>query len=243
MAGHKWANIKHRKGACGREAEQKFEQVFAGDYCRGRRWAGRTRMNLRFVTRSTMRRPRTCPRTRSRRRSPRSGQERRGQLRGGRVRGLRLGGVAVMLDCLTDNKNWTVPEVRKILRRTGNLGSSGCVAYNFGEGTTLRRQGADEEAVMNARWRRARRTCRTKGEGWEIVCEPSDYVAKCGAAGGCGFHDRVGRGDDDPDDGGVHRRDAEKVMNLIEALEDHDDVQKVHANFDIPDEEMEKLQG
>lgn len=155
-------------------------------------------------------------------------------------------GVAVMLDCLTDNKNRTVPEVRKIFEKYGgNLGSSGCVAYNFKSKGQIFvvKAGADEEAVMTAALEAGAEDVADQDESWEIVCEPTDYVAVRGALEAGGF---------EIESAGVTMipqttvectgKDAKKIFNLIEELEDHDDVQKVHANFDIPDEEMEALQ-
>ncbi len=155
-------------------------------------------------------------------------------------------GVAVLLDCLTDNKNRTVPEVRKIFEKGGgNLGASGCVAYNFKSKGQLfiAKADADEEAVMNTALEAGAEDFQDNGEVWEILCEPTDYIAVRTAleAGGVGI-----------ESAGVTMipettvectgKDARKILKLIEALEDHDDVQKVHANFDISDEEMEAMQ-
>lgn len=156
-------------------------------------------------------------------------------------------GVAVMLDCLTDNKNRTVPEVRKIFEKhNGNLGATGCVAYNFNSKGQLfvAKEGAEEEAVMNAALESGAEDFTDDGESFEIVCEPTDYIAVRSALEAGGFTIESGSVTMIPQTTvECTGKDARKIFNLIDALEDHDDVQKVHANFDIPDEEMEALQA
>jgi YebC/PmpR family DNA-binding regulatory protein len=156
-------------------------------------------------------------------------------------------GVAVILDCLTDNKNRTVPEVRKIFEKHGgNLGATGCVAYNFkSKGQFfVAKEGAEEDAVMTVALEAGAEDFADADESWEVVCEPTDYVAVRGALEAGGFTIESGSVTMIPQTTvECTGKDARKVFNLIEALEDHDDVQKVHANFDIPDEEMEALQA
>ena len=156
-------------------------------------------------------------------------------------------GVAVMLDCLTDNKNRTVPEVRKIFEKHGgNLGASGCVAYNFNSKGQIfiAKEGVDEEALMNAALEAGAEDIVDQGEGWEVLCEPTDYMAVRGAIEQGGFAIESASVTMIPETTvECAGKDARKVFNLVEALEDHDDVQKVHANFDISDEEMEAIQA
>ena len=156
-------------------------------------------------------------------------------------------GVALMIEILTDNRNRTASELRKVFEKGGgNLGASGCVAYNFEKKGELyiEKSQADEEQIMELALEAGAEDIEDEGEAWRIVTDPSDFIAVKDALEGAGI---------EPDSAALSMiasntveclgKDAQKVLNLIEAFEDHDDVQKVHANFDIPDEEMAKLEG
>lgn len=159
------------------------------------------------------------------------------------------GGVAIMLDILTDNRNRTAPEVRKLFEKhSGNLGATGCVAYLFqpkGEIFVARQgPGSDEEAVMSAALEAGAEDVTDAGESWEIVTEPTDYLPVREALEAAGMTVESAQITMIPDTTiTVTGRDAEKLLALIDGLEDHDDVQKVYANFEIPDEEMAALES
>ena len=160
--------------------------------------------------------------------------------------GYAAGGVAVMLDCLTDNRNRTVPELRKLFEKYGgNLGESGCVAYNFqNKGQVLLEQaGTDEETVMSIALEAGAEDVREDEDLWEVVCEPGDFLAVRDALKNAGLTIESAQITMIPNSTvSVSGRDAEKVVSLIDGLEDHDDVQKVHANFEIPDEQMAAME-
>ncbi len=248
MAGHsKWANIKHRKGRQDARRSKVWSKCSRAIIVAAKMGSPDPDQNLTLRYAIDEAKSQNMPKyTIEKAIAKGSGKQDGVNYESVMYEGYGAAGVAVMLDCLTDNKNRTVPEVRKIFEKYGgNLGSSGCVAYNFkSKGQVfVVKAGTDEEAVMTAALEAGAEDVADQGESWEIVCEPTDYVAVRGAleAGGFGI-----------ESGGVTMipqttvectgKDAKKIFNLIEELEDHDDVQKVHTNFDIPDEEMEALQ-
>ncbi len=156
-------------------------------------------------------------------------------------------GVAVLIEALTDNKNRTVPELRKMFEKAGgNLGAAGSVAFNFerkGE-IYLAKDKATEEQLMEVALEAGAEDIEEEDEAWRIVTGVDDYHAVKTAIEGAGI---------EPDAAALVMiatntvkctgKDAEKVVRFVEDLDDHDDVQKVHANFDIPEEEYAALQG
>jgi YebC/PmpR family DNA-binding regulatory protein len=154
-------------------------------------------------------------------------------------------GVAIMLDILTDNRNRTAPEIRKIFEKGGgNLGASGCVAYNFQQrGQVFVGKAATEEQVMEAALDAGAEDIEEGGESWEVLCEPSAMIAVREAITAAGMTVESASIAMIPQTWVELRGDeAAKAMRLIDNLEDHDDVQKVYANVDIPEDELAALQ-
>jgi len=157
------------------------------------------------------------------------------------------GGVAIMLDILTDNRNRTAPEIRIIFEKHGgNLGATGCVAYNFnakGE-VFVSKKAADEDAITAAVLEAGADDIVDDGESWQILSEPRDFIAVRQALEGAGFAVESAGISMIPSNTVVCTgKDAKRVLTLVGLLEDHDDVQKVHANFEIPDEELASLEN
>lgn len=157
------------------------------------------------------------------------------------------GGVAVLLEIMTDNRNRTAGEVRYLFSKNGgNLGESGCVAWMFDRKglITVERAGSPlgEDDLMLQAIEAGASDFKTEGDYYEIYTEPEQLEAVRAALEAAKVK---------PEDveltyvpqNTVELRgdDARKMLKLMDALEDHDDVQKVHANFDIPDEEMQAL--
>ncbi len=155
------------------------------------------------------------------------------------------GGTAILLETLTDNRNRTVSEVRHVLTKNGgNLGSSGCVAYLFEKKglVSFDRDGIDADALMEAALEAGAEDVLESEAGVEVVATPSELHAVKSALQGAGFEAADARISMEPSttvnlDGG----DAEAMLRLADALEDLDDVQAVHANFDISEETMARL--
>jgi len=174
-----------------------------------------------------------------------------GELKGGNLEesiyeGYAAGGVAVMCEILTDNKNRTAPEIRKIFEVCdGKLGSTGCVAYLFQRLGVVRvpQASCGEDQLMELTLEAGASDVKLVGDRWEVTCEPQLMAAVIEAVqkGGLQVESneivRVPTNSVDVDD----VETARKVLDLVERLDDHDDVQSVAANFNIPDEALAQL--
>ena len=153
------------------------------------------------------------------------------------------GGVAVMIQVMTDNRNRAVGEIRNIFARNGgNLGESGCVAWMFAERGVIvvNRDVADEETILGVAIEAGADDVRTSDQSYEIVTEPGNLQAvRASLANQIAFESaEVSMIPNNTVT--VEPSDVSKVLRLMDALEDHDDVQQVYANFDIPDELLEE---
>jgi YebC/PmpR family DNA-binding regulatory protein len=174
-----------------------------------------------------------------------------GELKGGNLEesmyeGYAAGGVAVMCEILTDNKNRTAPEIRKIFEVCdGKLGSTGCVAYLFQRLGVVRvpQASCTEDQLMELALEAGASDVKLAGDRWEVTCEPQSMAAVIEAVqkGGLQVESneivRVPTNTVDVED----VETARKVLDLVERLDDHDDVQTVAANFNIPDEALAQL--
>jgi len=157
------------------------------------------------------------------------------------------GGVAFLIDCLTDNRNRTAPDMRKIFERAGGqLGSSGCVAYLFQQRGqfVIAADQADEDTLMEIAIDNGADDV-VSGEGFfEITCDTSVYGDVKGALAAKGIETIEGGIAMVPSSTvAVAAGKARQVLALLEALEDHDDVQKVYSNFELPDEVMAEIEN
>jgi YebC/PmpR family DNA-binding regulatory protein len=154
------------------------------------------------------------------------------------------GGVAVMIQVMTDNRNRTVGEIRNIFTRNGgNLGESGCVAWMFSERGVIvvDRSAADEETILGIAIEAGADDVRTSDKSYEILSAPGKLEAVRAALEEREIPIESAEISMIPNNTvSVERGDASKVLRLMDALEDHDDVQQVYANFDIPDEVLEE---
>ncbi len=159
--------------------------------------------------------------------------------------GYGAGGVAVLCDMMTDNRNRTASEIRYIFsRNNGNLGETGCVSYLFerkGE-ITVSMEGADEDELMMTALDAGAEDM-TVDEAASIICAPGDLEAVRAALLDAGYDVTAAEVNMIPLNT-IEITDVEtaaKLMKLIEALEDNDDVREVYANYAISDEIMEQL--
>ncbi len=153
------------------------------------------------------------------------------------------GGVAMLIECLTDNRNRAAMEVRTALtRNNGTLADPGSVAYLFSRKgqVIVAKDAADEDAIMEAALEAGVEEIEDLGEVWEVISEATDFVAVRTALQEAGVDYESAEATWVPsmkvelDEDG-----ARKMLRLIDALEDSDDVQNVYANFDASDEVME----
>jgi YebC/PmpR family DNA-binding regulatory protein len=156
------------------------------------------------------------------------------------------GGVAVLIECLTDNRNRAAGEVRTAMGKNGgNMADAGSVAYMFERRGVILVSTTDstEDAILNAALDAGIEEVNLVGENFVILCQPSDVVEVRSALQTTGIDYESA---ETPFIASMQvqldAESAKKVIKLIEALEDCDDVQNVYANFDISDEVMAELE-
>jgi len=154
--------------------------------------------------------------------------------------GYGAGGVAFLVECLTDNRNRTAPEMRKLFERAGGqLGSTNCVAWMFEKKGTfvIASEVADEDTLMEIALEAGADDVAADGDFFEITCQPAVYSAVKQALADKQIEAVSAELAMVPSNTvHVEGNQARQVLKHMEALEDHDDVQKVYANFDMPDE-------
>ena len=175
-----------------------------------------------------------------------------GELKGGNLEesvyeGYAAGGVAVLCEILTDNRNRTAPEIRKLFELCdGKLGATGCVAYLFTRTGIVRvpSDSSKEDHFYEVAIESGANDVASVESYWEVTCDPqvmTDVVAAITKADFVVESSeiiRVPASTVEIDDVAT----ARKVLNLMERLDDHDDVQSVSANFSIPDEAIGQLE-
>jgi YebC/PmpR family DNA-binding regulatory protein len=150
------------------------------------------------------------------------------------------GGVAMLCEALTDNRNRTAPEVSKIFERAGgNIGTPGCVQWMFtnkGQ-VTVPTDAADEDTIAEIALEAGADDYQQSEDVWEITCEPTAFDPLREALATAGIEPQSAELAMIPANTvTVDENNGRKILNLMEALEDHDDIQNVYANFDIPDD-------
>jgi YebC/PmpR family DNA-binding regulatory protein len=248
MSGHsKWHNIKLRKGKQDSIRGKLFTKLAREIIVAAREGGGSPDTNLRL--RLNIQKARDCSMPADN--IKRAIQRGTGELDGANYEeasyeGYGPAGVAVMVRCLTDNRNRTVAELRNIFTKTGgNLGESGCVGWMFdAKGlVTLAAGAADEETLMLATMDAGAEDIHIEEDGIEIICPPEDLakVRDAVAAAGLTYKDAdltmIPHTTIKIEDA----NDARKVLRLIDLLEDNDDVQTTYSNFDVSDEILQQL--
>ncbi len=154
-------------------------------------------------------------------------------------------GVAMMVEVMTDNRNRAASEIRSIFEKNGgNLGATGCVSYLFSNKGSIvfEKKGIDEDSLAMTAIDAGADDITSEESTIEIVTSPENFEKVRDALKAKGFTPENAEVTMVPSTTvKVTGDDARKVMNLVAKLEDHDDVQKVHANFDISDAEIEEL--
>ncbi|MBL7188373.1 MAG: YebC/PmpR family DNA-binding transcriptional regulator [Phycisphaerae bacterium] len=155
-------------------------------------------------------------------------------------------GVAIMIEALTDNRSRTGPEIKRIFEKHGgSLGTSGCVNWMFSKKglITVNMEGADEEQLMEIALNAGADDMEAAGEVFEITCDPSAYEQLKQTLQEKEIVTEVAEISMVPQttiDIGDEQK-AKRIISLMEAFDDHDDVQNVYANFDISQEIMGRL--
>jgi YebC/PmpR family DNA-binding regulatory protein len=250
MSGHShWAGIKHKKALVDAKRGKLWSRLAKAIIIAAKAGGGDADMNLRLRYAIDDAKAVSMPKENIQRAIKRG----TGELDGGNLdeviyEGYGSGGVAVMVEVLTDNRNRTAPEIRKIFEISdGKLGSTNCVSYMFeSKGLFLVSGDAmDEEKLMDLALEvGADDVQRTDDGKFEITCSPTAFrdVAKSLADAGITPEEsqltRVASNMVDV----TNPETAQRVLKLMERLDDHDDVQNVSANFNIPQEVLKQIE-
>ena len=245
MAGHsKWANIRFRKGAQDAKRGKIFTKLIREITIAARAGGGDLTSNPRLRLAVDKAKAQSMPKDNIERAIKRGS----GELDGDnyeevRYEGYGPNGVAVMVDCLTDNRNRTVAEVRHAFTKFGgNLGADGSVGYLFNKtGSISFGPGADEDAVMEAAIEAGATDVVVADDGSiEVLTDPEDFEAVRDAMVAAELTPEQAEITMRPDtQAPVEADSAETLLKLLDMLEDLDDVQQVYTNADIPDEALE----
>ena len=247
MAGHsKWANIQHRKGAQDKKRGKLFTKLIREITVAARAGGGDPDANPRLRLAIDKAKAQSMPKDNIERAIKRGS----GELDGSDYEeilyeGYGPGGVAVMVECLTDNRNRTVGDVRHAFTKFGgNLGADGSVAYLFNKvGLVSYSSGIDEEKLMEAAIDAGAEDVVTNDDGSvDVLTEPSDFETLKSQLESIGLVAELAEVTMRASVAAtLGEKEASSMMKLLEVLEDLDDVQNVFSNAEIPDDILEKL--
>jgi YebC/PmpR family DNA-binding regulatory protein len=247
MSGHsKWSTIKRKKGKADQQRGKLFTKLIKELTVAARSGGGDPNGNPRLRTAVENARANNMPTSNIEKAIKRGTGELPGvHYEEQTLEGYGPRGVAVFLETLTDNKNRTTSEIRHILtRHGGHLGEVGCVSWMFDlQGSIVVDKGkASEDELMAAALEAGAEDVNDEGEFFEVVTAPSDLenVKRALAERKIQFSSaQLTRNPQTVIK--LEGKHAEQILKLMDALEDHEDIQKVYSNFDVPDEIMEKL--
>ena len=239
MAGHsKWANIQHRKKAQdarrGKIFTKMIREITVAARSGGDDPAANPRLRLAIDRALAV----NMPKDKIERAAARgAGNDDGAAYEEARFEGYGPNGVAIMVDCMTDNRNRTVSEVRHAFsKHGGNLGTDGCVAFLFQQrGVLLFAPGTDEDELMEAALEAGAEDVVSNEDGsLEVLTAPEDFTAVRDALAAAGLEPADAEVTMRPETTvAVDEEDGASTLRLIERLEDLDDVQHVYTNADI----------
>jgi YebC/PmpR family DNA-binding regulatory protein len=245
MSGHsKWHTIKHKKGAADAKRGKLFTRLIKELSVAARNGGGDPGMNPRLRTIIADAKAANMPRENIERAIRRgTGEEPGVSYEEITYEGYGPGGVALMIESVTDNKNRTVGEIRHLLGKyNGNLAAENSVAWMFtrkGQ-VVVEKTGADEETLLNAALEAGADDMNDDGDAWEIVSAPESFEAVRDAVKALGVEPAAAQVAMVPQNYiKLEGSDARTMLKLMEMLDEHDDVQRVWANFDIEEKEIE----
>jgi YebC/PmpR family DNA-binding regulatory protein len=247
MAGHShWAGIKHKKAAVDAKRGKIWSKLSKAIIVAAKMGGGDPELNIRLRTAIADAKAVSMPKDNI----ERAIKKGTGELDGGNLEEILYEGygpesVAVICEIMTDNRNRTAPEMRKIFEiHGGNLGATGCVGWMFDRKGLfiVAKPSVEEEKLMEIALENGADDIKASENEFEIICDPEAFSGLCEAFDIANIPveskevTRIPQNTVDLDS-----EAAKKVLKFIEALDDHDDVQNVSANFNIPDEAMAEL--
>jgi YebC/PmpR family DNA-binding regulatory protein len=247
MSGHsKWSTIKHKKGAADARRGKIFTKIIKEITIAARMGGGDQTGNPRLRSAIQAAKAENMPKENI----ERAIKKGTGELPGvsyeeATFEGYGPGGVAVLVEILSDNRKRTVADIRHIFsKNAGNLGEAGCVSWMFDKKGLIvfEKDKVDEEKLMDLALEAGAQDVQETDKEYEVITEPADF-------------ERVKKQLDEakltPTYAEISMvpqstvrltgKEAQQMLRLMESLEDSEDVQHVYANFDIPDEELEQL--
>jgi YebC/PmpR family DNA-binding regulatory protein len=249
MSGHsKWATIKHQKGAKDQKRAKVFAKLLRQVEVAAREGGSDMNSNASLRTMYTKARDSSVPIDTIERAIKRGS----GELEGVRYEavnyeGYAPNGVAVYVETLTDNRNRTGAEMRSIFTKLGgSLAEPGAVAWQFErKGVIVLPKKVSEDDLMEVVLEAGADDVVDDGDMWRVLCEPSSLTEVRAALEGASIAFDSADADMQPTTSvALETAEAAKqVLRLIDALDDHDDVQNVASNFDIPDSLMQDLEA
>jgi YebC/PmpR family DNA-binding regulatory protein len=247
MSGHsKWSSIKHKKAIKDAKRGKQFTKYIKEITVAARMGGGDINANPRLRTAVTTARANSMPADNI----DRAIKKGTGELEGVHYEevsyeGYGPGGAAIMASTLTDNRNRTVSELRRVFEKHGgNMGAAGCVAWMFTKRgvITVEHGKAEEERLMEIALEAGADDVKDLGDLFEVDTAPEHFEAVKTALHEAGVETASAEVAMVPQNTvSVTGKDAEQTMKLLEELDDHDDVQSVASNVDISQEEMERL--
>ncbi len=247
MSGHsKWSSIKHKKGAADAKRGKIFTKLIKEITVAARMGGGDPDGNPRLRSAIAAAKAENMPKENI----DRGIKKGTGELEGvsyeeANYEGYGPGGVAVLVDCLTDNKNRTVADIKHLFERHGgNLGEPGCVAWMFEQKGLIvfDKDKVDEEELFDLALEAGAEDVREEETEFEVITEPSDLESVKQAIDDAGLSYTLAEVTKIPQNTvKVEGKKAQQTLNLMQSIEDHDDVSHVYANCDIPDDVMEAL--
>ncbi|HBF12217.1 MAG TPA: YebC/PmpR family DNA-binding transcriptional regulator [Deltaproteobacteria bacterium] len=247
MSGHsKWATIKRKKGATDAKRGQLFTKLIKEITVAARMGGDDPNGNPRLRTAIAGARSQSMPNDNI----ERAIKKGTGELEGVNYEeimyeGYGPAGVALIIESLTDNKNRTVSEIRNILsKKGGNLGEAGSVSWGFKKKGILSfdKKTISEEKLMETALEAGAEDIKDADDTFDVETDPQHFEKVKEALAKAGLNPTHAEIAMIPENTiKLNLEEATKMLALMEALEDHDDIQKVYANFDIPADVMEKI--
>ncbi|MCP3901415.1 MAG: YebC/PmpR family DNA-binding transcriptional regulator [Desulfobacteraceae bacterium] len=247
MSGHsKWSSIKHKKGAADAKRGKIFTKIIKEICVAAKAGGGVIEDNPRLRTVVAEAKAQNMPKSNI----ERAIKKGTGELEGESYEeityeGYGPSGVAVLVECLTENRNRAIADVRYIFGKAGgNVGTDGCVAWMFDKKglLTISKSETDEDALMEIALDAGAEDIKDEGKTFDVITEPNDFEAVKKAIDDSSINCEFAEITMIPQDlVSLEGEEAEKMCKFMDALDDCDDVQKFYSNADIPDEVFENL--
>ena len=246
MSGHsKWATIKHKKAATDAKRGRLFTRVIK-EITIAARSGGDPDANPRLRTAVNAAKTASMPAENIKRAILRG----TGQLPGATIdevtfEGYGPGGVAVLVEVATDNRNRTVSEIRHLFgKHGGNLGENGCVSWIFSKRSLIvvPKEKAGEDQLLELALAAGAEDLRDEGDNWSVLSAPDAHEAVLAALRQARIEPTIHEVTMIPQNQvKLEGKQAQAMLRMAEALEEHEDVQNLYANFDIEEKEMEAV--